>query len=357
MVGRRRVGKRFSQPRRSGARRQSPSKANLGSSRLEAPAGLAGLDRAEYHGTMKLRVFTSLAEAARSGERVALGLVTSAKGSSPQKAGAIALFYPDGRIVGTLGGGCLEAEAQKLAFAALQNSRPTPFDIILDGDFRWDDGMICGGRVCGWVIPDAQLAGAEFWQNLATTRVSEHWGVTGEFGFVHGESARAESDSLLHHAVVVPPLRLWIAGAGHIAQAVAPLARAVDFEITVFDDRAALASIDFFSPAIELRSGNWVDLLTAVPDAPAFGLIVTRGHEHDAEVLRAWLMQPFSWLGMIGSRRKARMIRESFVREALATEERMAAVECPVGVEIGAVSPQEIAVSIVARLIERRASA
>jgi xanthine dehydrogenase accessory factor len=138
---------------------------------------------------------------------------------------------------------------------------------------------------------------------------------------------------------------------------VAPLAHAVDFEITVFDDRAALASIDFFPPAIELRCGNWVDLLTAVPNPPVFGLIVTRGHEHDAEVLRAWLMQPFSWLGMIGSRRKARMIRESFVREGLATEERMAAVECPVGVEIGAVSPREIAVSIVARLIERRASA
>jgi xanthine dehydrogenase accessory factor len=305
---------------------------------------------------MNSRVFSGLAAAARSGERVALGLVTSAKGSSPQKAGAVALFHADGRIVGTLGGGCLEAEAQKIALGALECSQPRSFDIILDGDFRWDDGMICGGRVSGWVLPDAQLAGAEFWERLAMTRVAEHWGVTREFAFVHGESARAESDSLLHHAVVVPPIRLWIAGAGHIAQAVAPLARAVDFEITVFDDRTALANIDFFSPAIELRSGDWADLLTAVPAPPAFGLIVTRGHEHDALVLRAWLRQPFMWLGMIGSRRKARMIRENFVREGVATEERMAAVECPVGVEIGAVSPQEIAVSIVARLIERRAT-
>jgi xanthine dehydrogenase accessory factor len=305
---------------------------------------------------MKLRVFSALAAAARSGERVALGVVTSAKGSSPQKTGAIALFHPDGRIVGTLGGGCLEAEAQKIALGALENSKPRGFDIILDGDFRWDDGMICGGRVSGWVLPDAQLAGAEFWERLATTRVAEHWGVTPEFTFVQGESARAESDSLLHHAVVVPPIQLWIAGAGHIAQSVAPLARAVDFDVTVFDDRAALASSDFFPPAIELRSGDWTDLLSAAPTPPAFGLIVTRGHEHDAQVLRAWLRQPFTWLGMIGSRRKARMMRENFVREGVATEERMAAVECPVGVEIGAVSPQEIAVSIVARLIERRAA-
>jgi xanthine dehydrogenase accessory factor len=310
-----------------------------------------------YGRNMKSRVFSDLAAAARSGERVTLGVVTSAKGSSPQKAGALALFHADGRIVGTLGGGCLEAEAQKIAFDALEESHPRNFDIILDGDFRWDDGMICGGRVSGWVLPDAQLAGAEFWEKLATTRVAEHWGVTREFAFVQGESARVTADLLLHHAVVVPPVRLWIAGAGHIAQAVAPLARAVDFEITVFDDRAALASTDFFPPAIELRSGNWTDLLTAAPTPPAFGLIVTRGHEHDAQVLRAWLRQPFAWLGMIGSRRKARMIRENFVHEGMATEERMAEVECPVGVEIGAVSPQEIAVSIVARLIERRAAA
>ena len=305
---------------------------------------------------MKSCVFARLASAARSGERVALGVVTSAKGSSPQKAGAIALFHDDGRIVGTLGGGCLEAEAQKIAFGALEHSQPRSFDIILDGDFRWDDGMICGGRVSGWVLPDAQRAGAEFWEKLATTRVAEHWGVTREFAFVQGDSARAESDSLLHHAVIVPPIQLWIAGAGHVAQAVAPLARAVDFEITVFDDRASLASTDFFPRGIELRSGDWAELLTAVPAAPAFGLIVTRGHEHDALVLRAWLQQSFAWLGMIGSRRKARMMRENFVREGVATEERMAAVECPVGIEIGAVSPDEIAISIVARLIERRAA-
>jgi xanthine dehydrogenase accessory factor len=303
---------------------------------------------------MKSSVFTELAEAARSGERVVLGVVTSAKGSSPQKTGAIALFHSDGRIVGTLGGGCLEAEAQKLALSALESSQPSSFDIVLDGGFRWDDGMICGGRVGGWVLPDAQRAGVEFWEKLATTRVAVHWGVTPGFAFIQGDEARAEADSLIHHSVVVPPVQLWIAGAGHISQAVAPLARAVEFEITVFDDRAELASTNFFPPSVDLRSGDWVNLLTAVPTPPAFGLIVTRGHEHDSQVLRAWLGEPFAWIGMIGSRRKARMMRENFVREGVASEESMAAVECPVGIEIGAVSPHEIAVSIVARLIERR---
>jgi xanthine dehydrogenase accessory factor len=180
--------------------------------------------------------------------------------------------------------------------------------------------------------------------------------VTPEFVFVQGDAARTQVDSLIHQSMVIPPVQLWIAGAGHIAQAVAPLAHAVDFEITVFDDRADLASTNFFPPSVDLRSGDWVNLLTAVLNPPGFGLIVTRGHEHDSQVLRAWLAQPFAWIGMIGSRRKARMIRENFVREGVASEESMAAIECPVGIEIGAVSPQEIAVSIVARLIERRAA-
>jgi xanthine dehydrogenase accessory factor len=306
---------------------------------------------------MSASVFTSLSAAARSGESVALGVLTSVKGSSPRKAGALAVFHADGRIDGTLGGGCLEAEAQKLAREAAGTHEPKPFDIVLDGAFRWDDGMICGGRASGWVLPEAQRAGADFWESLANPTGARRWGITADFTFV-GDDARANDDSLRYFAVVSPPVELWIAGAGHIAQAVAPIALAVDFAVTVFDDRASLASPDFFPPTARLHAGDWPQLLeTPLPSGPAFGLVVTRGHEHDALVLRSWLHRGFSWLGMIGSKRKARLMRESFVAEGVATEEQMAAVECPVGLEIGAQSPQEIAVSIVARLIERRASA
>ncbi len=306
---------------------------------------------------MSASVFSSLAVAARSGERVALGVLTSVKGSSPRKAGALAVFHADGRIDGTLGGGCLEAEAQKLAHAAAETGEPKPFDIVLDGAFRWDDGMICGGRASGWVVPDAQQAGADFWEALAKPVGARRWGIGADFTFV-GDDARANDDSLRYFSVVSPPVELWIAGAGHIAQAVAPLALSVDFAVTVFDDRAALASTDFFPAATRMQAGDWSQLLQApLPPGPAFGLIVTRGHEHDALVLRSWIHRGFCWLGMIGSNRKARLMRESFVREGVATEEQMAAVECPVGLEIGAQSPQEIAVSIVARLIERRAIA
>lgn len=282
-----------------------------------------------------------------------LGVVASVKGSSPQKAGALAVFHVDGRIDGTLGGGCLEAEAGRLAQEAAAQGKALPFDIVLDGQFRWDDGMICGGRATGWVIPEAQQAGVEFWEGLANA-AGEHWGITQAFEFVRGEPARVAGEELLHRDVAVRGVQLWVAGAGHIAQAVVPLARAVEFEVVVMDDREELANAEHFPTSTTVRCAPWAELLEAGPAEGAFGLIVTRGHEHDAEVLRAWLKQPFAWLGMIGSKRKARLMREAFVTEGVATAERMAEVECPVGLEIGAVSPQEIAVSIVARMIQRR---
>src|ERR1700681_235978 len=112
---------------------------------------------------MKNIVFQSLADAARQGERVVLGLISGVKGSSPQKVGAKALFYPDGRIHGTLGGGCLEAEIQQRAIQSLRTGQPATFDLLLDHDFGWDDGLICGGKVLGVVLPNADAAGPDFW--------------------------------------------------------------------------------------------------------------------------------------------------------------------------------------------------
>src|SRR5580692_12176953 len=110
---------------------------------------------------MKHVVFQVLADAAQRGERVALALISGVKGSSPQKVGAKALFYPDGRIHGTLGGGCLEAEIQQRAIQSLRTGQPAAFDLLLDHDFGWDDGLICGGKVFGVILPNAGGAGRE----------------------------------------------------------------------------------------------------------------------------------------------------------------------------------------------------
>src|SRR4051794_36079265 len=103
-------------------------------------------------------VFDHLVAASAAGEPVALGVITGVKGSSPQKVGAKALFYADGRIQGTLGGGCLEAEIQDRARRALLSETPSTFELVLDHDFGWDDGLICGGKVSGVILPGAGRA-------------------------------------------------------------------------------------------------------------------------------------------------------------------------------------------------------
>jgi xanthine dehydrogenase accessory factor len=304
-------------------------------------------------------VFQALAEAAHSGEPVTLGIITGVKGSSPQKVGAKALFYRDGRIKGTLGGGCLEAEIQQRAIQSLRSGEPETFDLLLDHDFGWDDGLICGGKVFGVILPNAQKVGEKFWNELAGRETTLSWGVKKDFSIARVETTlipHLSSLNFLYQETVTPPCALWIAGAGHIAQAVAPLALQLDFAVTVFDDRPALANYDFFPDEVALKVGEWEKLSALpLPDVPGFALIVTRGHRHDALVLKDWIHKPFLFLGMIGSSRKARTIFDHFAEEKIATAEEMARVTCPVGIKIRSQSVPEIAVSIMAQFIEKRA--
>ncbi len=320
---------------------------------------------------MKNLIFQALAEAARNGESVALGIITGVKGSSPQKLGAKAIFHADRRIEGTLGGGCLEAEAQRLALHALKTSQPATFDLVLDHDFGWDDGLICGGKVLGVILPNAQSPGERFWTELAERNAAKSWGVKKDFTVVKLTNAplpalspsdgerlakRRERGDWLYTETITPPCALWIAGSGHIAQAVAPLALQLDFAVTIFDDRPELANHQFFPRELAIRTGHWGELCQApFPSVPTFGLIVTRGHKHDALVLETWIHRPFQFLGMIGSARKARTISEHFIKKKIATPEEMARVACPVGIKIRSQSVMEIAVDILAQYIDKRA--
>jgi xanthine dehydrogenase accessory factor len=306
-------------------------------------------------------IFQALADAARATEPVALGIICGVKGSSPQKVGAKALFFPDGRIKGTLGGGCLEAEAQRLALRSLRTGQAATFDLLLDHDFGWDDGLICGGKVLGVLLPNAQSVGEGFWATLAARKSKLTWGVKKDFSVALADSTLqpfhdSAASGWLYHETASPPCALWIAGSGHIAQAVAPLALQLDFAVTIFDDRPELANERFFPGEVALKVGHWGELCAEpMPDAPMFGLIVTRGHKHDALVLETWIHRPFRFLGMIGSARKARTISEHFVKKNIATPEEIQRVACPVGLKIRSQSVPEIAVSILAQYIDKRA--
>ena len=283
----------------------------------------------------------------------ALGIISGIKGSSPQKKGAKALFFADGRIIGTLGGGCLEAEVRERARQALFKQQPAEFDLVLDHDFGWDDGLICGGKVSGVILPHAATT-HELWRELARREQPRTWGVKKDYSIDWATDARDEG--WLYRETVLPPCALWVAGSGHVAQAIVPLAQQLDFDVTVFDDRPALANHQNFPAATSLRVESWATILRdSLPARPTFGLIVTRGHQHDALVLRDWIQRPFAFIGMIGSSRKRRLIFSQFLQDKLATEEQLNRVESPVGLSISAVSVPEIAVSIAARLVQRRA--
>jgi len=314
---------------------------------------------------MQSALFQELADAALRGESVALGIISGVKGSSPQKVGAKAIFYADGRICGTMGGGCLEAEIQQRAIQSLRTGQPVNFELLLDHDFGWDDGLICGGKVFGVILPNAQRAGQNFWSELSERKSVSEWGVRKDYSIDRTPGAsRLEateclgeySSEWLYRETVSPPCAFWIAGAGHIAQAVAPLAHQLDFAVTVLDDRPALVNRRYFPEAISLKADLWEKLLELnPPEVPSFALIVTRGHRHDALVLREWIHKPFLFLGMIGSSRKARTIFEHFREEQLASEEELKRVECPVGLRIKSQTVMEISVSIMAQFIQKRA--
>ena len=296
------------------------------------------------------RIYEQLAAAAN--QPYALALIAGTKGSSPQRAGAKAIFFADGKITGTLGGGCLEAEVQSRALKALKTGEPAEFEMVLDHDFGWDDGLICGGSVSGLILPRAAES-AELWRKLATATETVSWGIKKDFSIAIADPT---SSDWRYRETISPPVQLWIAGSGHVAQAVVPLAQQLEFSVTVFDDRPELANHNFFPPATILRVGGWHELLKIVPPAgPAFGVVVTRGHQHDALVLSEWVRFPFAFLGMIGSRRKARIMREQFIKQKIATPEQFDRIACPVGLDIAAVGTHEIAVSVIAQLIQRRA--
>ncbi|MDB6055469.1 MAG: XdhC/CoxI family protein [Verrucomicrobiales bacterium] len=300
-------------------------------------------------------IFDALLLANREGRKCALGVITEVKGSSPQKQGAKALFFEDGTIMGTMGGGCLEAEIQQRARQSLLSGEPAAFDLVLDHDFGWDDGLICGGKVAGLIIPGAEQY-REIWEKASSRQTAAGWMICNNYSIcLTQEGSEAKP---FYTEAILPRFHLWIAGSGHIAQAMAPLAVQLDFEVTVFDDRRALANRQIFPEPTHLRVGSWDSILAEEwpREKTVYGLIVTRGHQHDALALKSWIKRPFDFLGMIGSRRKKRLIFSQFMEEGISSAEELEKVQCPVGLDIGSKTVFEIAISIAGQMVEWRAA-
>jgi xanthine dehydrogenase accessory factor len=248
-------------------------------------------------------VFGALAEALGRGEEVALVTITNSTGSTPQRVGAKMLVYADGRTVGTIGGGCYENDAFWKAREAIKARRPLTVKYELNDDFAQETGLVCGGQMEVFIEP-----------------------------------VEASPD-------------VYVFGAGHVGQFVAKMAHEVGFRVHVVDDREKFASRDRFDPEIDVvveHIPTWLDQNQLPPTA--YAVVVTRGHTHDLDALRALVRSPLRYVGLIGSKAKVRRIFDALLEEGTSAD-ALKPVHAPIGLDIGAITPQEIAVSIVAELI------
>jgi xanthine dehydrogenase accessory factor len=240
------------------------------------------------------------------GEAAALVTVVSTEGATPQKAGARMVVYADGRIAGTIGGGCLEAEMTWRARQSIETRKVQLASFELTPDQAGEDGLVCGGRM----------------------------------------------QVLIEPLEATPTLCLF--GAGHVAQPLARIARLAGFRVEVTDDRLKFANRERF-PDAELivvdEVGAAAEKLTLGPSS--YAVVVTRGHGSDARALEVCLARELRFVGLLASRPKAVHVLAALAERGVPPE-ALARVHAPLGVSIGAATPEEIAVSILAELIAVR---
>ncbi len=288
------------------------------------------------------------------------------QGSAPQKAGARLLVLPDGALHGTIGGGCLEMETRRQALLAMGDGTPHFLSLRLDDDFGWDDGLICGGKATIWLDPDHRR-----WREIAANVLPLLAGgrschvVTSftppQSGTIRwDERSCAEQDPQIHEAegtlmameeAWCPKPTVVICGCGHVGAALVPFAATLGFRVVAVDDRPEFASPDRLPAADLVLCEDLEQVAKEYPsDLSTYWVIVTRGHRNDGRVLAGVVGRPRAYVGMIGSRRKVRLIREGLLADGHSPED-VESVHSPVGIDIGALTPAEIALSIAAQLV------
>jgi xanthine dehydrogenase accessory factor len=327
-------------------------------------------------------IHRKIVELIDGGHPLAVALVLAATGSTPQRAGAKAVIDATGYIWGTVGGGAVEAEAQRVAVEACWSQRPVVFDFHMEGGDAAEAGAICGGTMRILVDPTVAkhracyVAAAEALERrergaLVTTirtdaeaSVQVEWIAEADMagrGIRADESAGGYLEQVAGRSceVFIEPITprplLLVAGGGHVGQALAVQAVQIGFDVTIVDDRPEFAAPAVFPREATVCCGPLAEQIAAHSiDKDTYVVIVTRGHRQDAEALAACIRRRPAYIGMIGSRRKVALMRQNFLENGLATAEEWNRVHAPVGLSIGAVTVPEIAVSIAAELIAAR---
>ncbi len=253
-------------------------------------------------------LFEEIVRMRRAGRRGALATIVHTNGSIPSYESSRMLVRDDGTIAGTVGGGCVEAEVWAAAKDVITNEQPRKMTFNLNHEAAYDAGLICGGTLEIFVEP------------------------------------------------ILPQPTLYLFGGGHISTAVARVAHQAGFAIGIVDDRQAFANTERFPMASEIHETYEAAFEKITPNSSSYVLIVTRGHKDDMRVLSWAIDTEARYIGMIGSKRKVISVYRALEKEGhdLAKFER---VHAPVGLDIGALAPEEIAVSIAAELIAVRRNA
>ena len=283
-----------------------------------------------------------------AGRRCALCAVVHKVGSTPRLPGAALLVREDRSTFGTLGGGCVEAEVILRAHRDIMPGGGSAYmEFNLNHTWGWDDGLICGGRMDIAAMVIAQSTDLEPYR-LALESIrdrQEAW---------YPVIAEKDDGIVEYRVHVAPTPTLVVAGAGHIGQALAKGAVDLDFHVVVIDDRKEFASPERFPPGVEIRVGD-IDacLENYALDSTTYVVIVTRGHKNDQRALEAVIDRPVKYIGLLGSKRKRKIIFDDMKERGL-TQGRLDEVCSPIGISIGAETVPEIAISILAEVIKVR---
>lgn len=251
-------------------------------------------------------IYEEIVQLRQAGRRGAVATIVNVRGSVPSFETAKMLVRDDGSICGTVGGGCVEAEVWQAAREVMENERPRTLTFNLNQNPKYDSGLVCGGTLDIFIEP------------------------------------------------VLPPASLYIFGAGHVALSLYKTAKMAGFDVNIIDDRDRYASRDRFPEAKEVIAADFDQAMARItPNETSYIVIVTRGHHDDMRVLRWAVQTQARYIGMIGSKRKTIAIFRELVKEGI-PEQRFERVRAPVGLDIGAITPEEIAIAITAELIAAR---
>ncbi len=312
-----------------------------------------------------MNVWQAAADLIRQSRSGALATVARVRGSTPVPAGTKMLVGAEGRLIGSVGGGCVEAEVIGAALEAQAQKRPALLTHHLNADLAGDLGLSCGGTVDIFVEPLlADEAYVRVLEAAATAeaglvRTATEWSSARPLKTFEplprtaltGAAATLTRDGRFMEERLVPAPRVFVFGAGHVGAAIARAAAAAGFRVVVIDDRSEYADASRFADDIAVLAADVETALARYPLTVGDAVVIaTRGHRNDALILERIATSPAGYVGLLGSRRKKAVVTKG-LKAAGVPAKSLQRVRVPVGLPIGAVTPEEIAVSVVAELI------